>query len=182
MPFALKIFQGSAELVPRALGIGILPGLGPFVQVHVDDLLAIEHDDDLIILSGNRDVVPLAVLGHFLAGSQRIVNRTAAMLTWFIDPFIDLHFDTGLDAVLRIVGAEEDTAIALGLEFQVENEVAKALFSPDHAGFGLADQHIIFDDPSGTRFATIVILPVVQIRAVKKDLPSGFFVSRTGIV
>ena len=48
MPFALKIFQGCAELVLRALAIWILPGLGPSIQVHVDDFLAVKYDDNLI--------------------------------------------------------------------------------------------------------------------------------------
>src|SRR4030043_822805 len=120
MSFPLEILQSSAELVLRALAVGILLRLGPSVQVHVDDLLAVEHDADLIILSGNRDVVPLAVLCHFLAGSQGIVNRTAAMLARLFYTFVDLHFNAGLDAVLRIVGAEEDTAVTLGLELQIE--------------------------------------------------------------
>lgn len=62
MTFALKIFQGGAELILRAFGIGILLRIGPSVQVHVDNLLAVEHDADLIVLSGNRNVIPLAVL------------------------------------------------------------------------------------------------------------------------
>ena len=70
MPFPLEILQSGSELVLRALAIGILLRFGPSVQVHVDDLLAVKHDADLIILSGNRDVVPLVVLCHFLAGSQ----------------------------------------------------------------------------------------------------------------
>ncbi len=163
MAFTFEILQGGAELVLRAFGIGILPGLGPSVQVHVDDLLAVEHDSDLIVFSGNRNVVPLTVFGHFLAGSQSIVNRAAAMLTWFIDTFIDLHFDTGLDTVFRLVGAEEDAAVTLGLEFQIENKIAEALFATDHTCFGPAGQHITFDNPASTRLTAVGILPVVQI-------------------
>ena len=160
MSFTLEILQSGAELILRAFAIGILLRLGPSVQVHVDDLLAVKHNADLIILSGNRNVVPLAVLCHFLAGSQSIVNRATAMPARLIDTFIDLYFDTGLDAVLWIVGAEEDAAVALGLEFQIENKITEALFGPDHAGFGLPGQHIIFDYPSGTRLSAAVVLPL----------------------
>ncbi len=182
MSFPLEILQSSAKLVLRALAIGILLRLGPTVQIHIDDLLAVKHNADLIILSGNRDVVPLAVLSHFLAGSQSIVNRATAMPARLIDTFIDLYFDTGLDAILWIVGAKEDTAVTLGLELQIENEIAEALFSPDHAGFGPAGQHIIFDYPSGTRLAAAVVLPLAQVGAVKENLPSAFFGLQTGNV
>jgi len=175
MSFPLEIFQSGAKLVLRTLAIWILPGLGPSIQIHVDDLLAVKHDADLIILSSNRDVVPLAVFCHFLAGSQGIVNRATAMPARLIDTFIDLYFDAGLDAVLWIVGAEEDAAVTLGLELQIENEIAEAFFGPDHAGFGLPGQHIIFDYPSGTRLAAAVILPLAQVGAVKENLPSAFF-------
>jgi len=160
MSFPLEILQSGSELVLRAFAIGVLLRLGPSVQVHIDDLLAIKHDADLIIFSGNRDMVPLAVLCHFPAGSQGIVNRAAAMPARLFNTFIYLNLDTGLDAILWIVGAKEDAAVALGLEFQIENKVAEPFFGPDHAGFGLTGQHIIFDYPSSTRLSAAVVLPL----------------------
>jgi len=160
MPLPLKVLQGRTKLVLRPLGVGVPVRLCPSVQVHIDDLLTVENDADLIVLGGNSDMVPLAVLCHFLAGSQGIVNRTAAIPAGLVDALVNLHFQAGLHTVLWVVGAKEDATVALGLELKIENEVAEALLGPNHAGFGLSGQHVVFDDPSGARLVTAAVLPL----------------------
>ena len=61
--FALEVFERGLEFVFCA--VGILFGLGPAVEVHVDDLLTVELDFQCRALDGDDQVVPAISAGIF---------------------------------------------------------------------------------------------------------------------
>lgn len=173
---ALEILQGCSKLVLRL--VGILVRFRPSVQVHVDYLLSVKHDVDLVVHSGDDHMVPLAVLGHFLGGSQGIVDRSTATLSRPLDRTINLHFDSGLHAIPRVVGADKDTAVAFRLELQLKHEVAEAILGPDHPGPGLSDQRapleiVLFGVPPS--FLEFLTGPATEVLAVEEISPSAVF-------
>ena len=58
MSGARQVSVGGFELVLAA--VRVLARFGPQVQVRLDNLLAVEHDRDQIVRSGNLHSLPLA--------------------------------------------------------------------------------------------------------------------------
>ncbi len=56
--FAGHILVGGSELIPGSLGVFVR--LGPEIQVHIDDVLAVEIYINLIVQTGDDEVVPLS--------------------------------------------------------------------------------------------------------------------------
>jgi hypothetical protein len=57
--FAGHIFVGGSELISGSRRIGIFAGFGPAIQVHIDDVLAVEIYINLIVQTSDDIVVPL---------------------------------------------------------------------------------------------------------------------------
>ncbi len=74
-----KIFQGTAELVIRI--IRILMWSCPKFQIHINDLLVIEHDLDAAAFAGNYATIQLALLiDSVLRRFKTIVNRSSGTI------------------------------------------------------------------------------------------------------
>ena len=71
-----KIFQGTAKLIIRI--IRILMRSCPTFQIHINDLLVIEHDLDAAAFAGNYATIPLAwFIDSVLCRFKTIVNRSS---------------------------------------------------------------------------------------------------------
>ncbi len=83
MAEACKVFQGAAEFVVRIVRIFVRSC--PAVQIHVDDLLVVEHDLDATAFAGKDATVPLAgFIDGVFCRLKAIVNRSGG--AFLVDP------------------------------------------------------------------------------------------------
>ena len=146
VPNSIEVLQSTTKLVVSI--VGILAGRRPFIQIHIYDLLVIEHHLDATALAGQHTVIPLAglvdrVLCRFLA----IVDGSGRTLVVPVVPaegIAHLYLDPRIDRVLQIGCVKEDAAVGAlnNLELQIENEIAVLLFRPDVIEVVLAAVHI----------------------------------------
>ena len=183
---ALEILDRLLELVLGA--IGVLAHLVPLVQVHVDDLLAVHHHLDDVVGAGQFDVVPLAGRLHgVLGGGQAVVDGAAVVAGQLLDQAaVDhLHLEARINLVVGVGDAEEDPAVALGVDLEVdaEDEVAELLVVVGPAAAALVRVDAAVLDVGGRQVLAGFQLPVLGLLAIEQELPAFlFFLGRELIV
>ena len=98
-----EVFQGLAELVGRA--VGVLTGFGPAVQVHLEDLLAVDVNRDQVVFAGDAIPVPLTRrFGHVLGRSGTVVDCPGRSLAvrFLAVAVAHLDLDARVDGIAEI--------------------------------------------------------------------------------
>lgn len=138
--FTRHILVGGGELIFGSLRIFVR--FSPEIQVHVDNIFAVEIYIYLIVQAGNDIVIPLAGFFYYrIRGRETVINRAALAVLCSVGGGVNLDFNGGIYPVLYTSGADEDAAVASfrDLEVELKREVAVALFCPDvtvSAGLG----------------------------------------------
>ena len=97
-----KVLQGATELVLCVIRIFVRSC--PKVQIHINDLLTVEHYLDPTAFAGKRAAVPPAWFSnHVLRRFEAIVYCSgSALFGAFVssERAAHLHFDTSIDGIL----------------------------------------------------------------------------------
>ena len=186
VPLPGKVFDRGGELV--ALPIRVLIAGGPVVHIHVNDLPAVEHDLDQIVLASDLALIPLArCTNGIFRRRQAVIDRAGRALIANARPAIgigDLDFHACVDGIIEIGRSDEDAAIGpiRHLVFQFQNEVVILFLGPKIVEvmllaihFTVDRQHAVIDDPGVVRPGSLhpMVRDVLFLATEQSDSTAG---------